>query len=262
MAKRRTTPKTSGRSIVRFDTVGDLIAHCKTPTTPDMYKHHNPASANPSQPWNGNVTLSEAYALAVKGWPEGADMVRERTLSRPAPIAPHWDPVIGDEGDEVCVDRWMGGDPEHWMRLSTTPKTSPATRTLLVNGTCSSGVSAATIIDRGVAVCRVIDAMETAGERCEVWITWALDGEAGITHEVRVKIKVASEPMDMDRVAYWLCHPSAMRRIIIRHIEHVPARSISCSLYGRPCEADPQGGEIYFPQDPDAAIRAANDMAA
>lgn len=195
--------------------------------------------------FHGTKNFEEAVAIARTGWKEGA----EKAVAIGASIAACVRDAINANaatvgydvsGHYVDIGRYLSGEPECFGTViedSDTVK-KPVIK-LVVNLSASCCVSADTLIARGVAVVAAVDVLEAAGRRVEVVAATAHHG-SGKQLEIRVPIKSAGQPLDIDRLAFALAHPSFYRRLIWSVSEQHGVLPSNC----RPASVTPEGDEI------------------
>jgi hypothetical protein len=203
-----------------FDSLADLLAFSGLPPKPGTSR------VRFSSDWAGTKTYEEAVALAVRGWPEGAAKVlairsqldgylRESTSAKSSSFG--YDVV----GDYVDVGRYLTGEPEC---CGVTVQEAECVRQpvikIVVNLAVSSSVDEDAIFLRGAAVLAAVDLLESLGRRVELWgAKGTLRKRDRGTHETHVLLKAASHPVDVDRLAYCLCHRAFIRRILFGVME-------------------------------------------
>lgn len=205
--------------------------------------HRDDESWDLSAGWDG------ACSMALRGWPEGRARFVEGIKFAPhitelgaAPARSH-----GMVGHRESIGRKASGNPCYMVRRGEDVTGGRPIVRLLVSTTASAGVTAETIENRGIAICSVIDQLESMGYQFEVI---AFDGGSTGGHkaEYTVTIKHAGEALDVDRMAFALAHPAFLRRFGFRLREQDtnlwPAFSHG---YGSILEGKPEGGQIYFP---------------
>lgn len=179
-------------------------------------------------PWNGTNTFEQAAKLVKNGWPEGSNMVlsmrasidyavRELVTSRCSNYG------YDISGDFVDVGRFMTGEPECFMKEDGYGSVSKPVIKIIANIGASSSISTDNLIARGVGIVAAVDIMESLGRRVELWIGKSTEyrGEAKMRkHELRVLIKSASQPLDIDRVTFAIAHPACLRRLCFSILEH------------------------------------------
>lgn len=212
----------------------------------------------------GTKTVEEAEGLLAKGWPDGAARIARlrdklNVVVREAAASRVRDTVWGVEGEWCDVGRIALGEPECCARVdSEGDGETGRVVTLRYNRSVSCAVSTEAIEARGVAVLAAIDLIEASGVRCEVIVSFASRGQ-GPNLEANVIAKTADAPVDLDRLAFVLTHPSFFRRIGFAFLEgngHNPGCTFPASLSDvgkRPgtieinelCTAHgPEGGEL------------------
>ena len=175
------------------------------------------------------ATYHEAVDLMANGWPEGAEQARQLSARLMASLsetlsterhAAHWD-VSGDEPD---IDRVLTGEPENMLEFRPEPVPSAGrVAALIVDGSVSIGVAAASLVRIAVLLGALVDALEANGVRVEVEIRYRSEdvakvGGREIDAELSHVLKRAEQPLDLARVVAGF-HPSAFRRVAFRWIE-------------------------------------------
>ena len=221
---------------------------------------NNSASADNSakKKWDMNAGWDGANELASRGWKAGlTKMARVRSLVElpdQSDRSIQAQPFFSDEGDEVDIDRYLAGETECMIQF--TPELTPSygrVAKVIVNLAASCGVDSDTMYRRGAAACILIDALESAGVRCEVWVMPNTEKGRQHTFHSKVLVKRPDEHVEPDRMAFMLAHPAVMRRLGFRLVEQQPPDTwgkITWQGYGRPddiTEAEQQeAGTIYF----------------
>jgi hypothetical protein len=96
----------------------------------------------------------------------------------------------------------------------------------------------------GASVLAVVERLRTAGVSSEVWAVFSQRGGA-TRYQLRVRVQEAGRPVDLDRLAFWLTHPAALRRIAFAIEEMEPTEVVNAVGFKR-------GGNYGFPEtDPD-----------
>lgn len=189
----------------------------------DMTDQERASRRTEDRSWTHTKNFDEAAKLAREGWVEGAnklsasfktldihskEVVRELKMSMVGP-------------GTLDMNRYLMGHPESWVTWPEVEiESDRGVVTILYNGTASAGVSAETMFRKGAIVCALIDLLEQAGRRVELILTLCTErllfrsaktGNPYINTEILVK--AAQDPLDMDRVAFAVAHPSCLRRL-------------------------------------------------
>lgn len=188
--------------------------------------------------WAGSKTYEEAVGYMQRGWPEGAAKVSKvrGSLNRAVETliaAKTQDCMYGVEGDWFDVGRMAEGDPEccgYWDDDGESEKTKIIR--IVANICVSAAVSTQAMYARGAACIAAVDLLESLGYRVELWAGIGCD-RGGERLDSQVLIKASGQPVDTDRLAYVLCHPSFFRRVYFAHMElhrMDPCRCIPCGV--------------------------------
>lgn len=198
-----------------FETFEAFIeAACK----PTSDREHSGRPAGRRE-WYGTETFEEAVSLAKTGWREGAekasalrasiagavnDLIAARTTAYSYDVSGQW----------VDVGLHLSGEPECFGIEDSGEGPRPVVK-LLFNAAASGSVDAGSLIARGVAAVAAIDILESTGRRVEVWLVKGGQRKRGVgTHAIRVLLKKADQPVDVDRIAFALACPACLRRLL------------------------------------------------
>jgi hypothetical protein len=227
-----------------FASVGDRIKAAKR----DRSRLSSATSNHCGLDWYGGVSFEEAVSLAENGWPEGAAKVAKLAASIVSRVTAHATSsstaVQYDvTGQWVDIGLFLSNEPDcfGYECQDESRQAAPVVR-LAFNCSSSASVTAEKLTERGIIAAAAIDVLESAGRRVEVLL---LHGEQYFSGEKQyqsvTRLKDASQPLDIDKVAFALGHAATLRRIGFACAE-VNGLSIgSC----RPC-AVPVDGEAIL----------------
>lgn len=166
-----------------------------------------------------SATFDDAVTLAHDGWMDlRADIdakvstIREdvasvtvNRIARRRAIA----------GGSVNVPRMLMGDPRCMTRnrIEPAPKNGRVVK-VAINGCVSHAVSTDRIVKRGAAVVALVEAIHLAGCNAEVWVTFP-NRVNGHLHHLKVCVKSAEQPLDVNALTFAIAHPGMLRRIVI-----------------------------------------------
>jgi hypothetical protein len=212
----------AGADVATFETWGAFLAQVQKPGTSKWTS----SSEQGNDSWAGTRTFADAVALARNGWKEGESRMRE--LSRKLEVKLIHRIVREDvnydvEGMSFDVARYLEGEPEHWVRMEESTMQADSHRhvKVLVNVAVSCGVNPDVIIARGAAIGALVELLEYAGHRVELWTCDAQsDGTSNPAFFQRyVRVKAYDQPLEPARVAFALAHPARQRRLGFRLME-------------------------------------------
>lgn len=195
----------------------------------------------------GTATYREAQDIAGTGWTAG----RERMAAGLAVLAPADATRMGHRLDVAgaypVAAMAAAGDMQCMVDYGTDFKPRKVHR-IIVNLSASGGVPKEHIEYRGVAICAAVDAIEASDDRCEIVAHFGTSREPDALH-VLITLKDADQPLEIDRLAFALGHPSMLRRLLFRQVELRRTEAQYGSGYGLPVNApaDVTEGCVYFP---------------
>jgi len=204
---------------------------------------------------NGN-TWEATRRFALAGWEQGREKIHRArellALPERAEFAERVLPEYGVAGDEVDVGRFVSGEPE--CMVSFRPSLQRARGKCVrffVNMSVSCGYTEDVITRRGTLVACFVDLLESAGYRVEIWMSFSassttVDRDKNVSVETLVKLKSFDQRLEIDRIAFALCHPCSLRRLGFRAWEKLPLKHFKERIgphYGYPCDARPETAE-------------------
>ena len=208
--------------------------------------------------WDLGVGFSGALKLAEEGWVDGVEEVRrarERlgALVRPRTHQQDFE-MREDGGSFVDVGTYCSGEPECFGNFK--PPERPVKPIKVVVGTSYSWTfTSAEITRRGALIVALIDALEELGYMVECHMESANTGHdygAGV-HCVRALLKATNQSVDVDRLAFWITHPAARRRIGFavneqepRNVRQLFGYGCGGSYYGTPTSLPQEGDDLHF----------------
>lgn len=215
-----------------FDSVGEFIEYVTdTNKKPRAGLHCDSNNPERGGKFFWSESLTDAARLATAGWPEGAQKVAKHRdalagfiAAAAAAKSSRWDWDV--TGHFVDVGRYLSGEPETFgAEFNDGDSVQGKVVSIRFNSCISGSVSVETICARGVAVLVAVDLLESLGIRCEIVVGSAsvqsYPGACGNDRSIsklewNVVVKRAGEPVDLDRLAFAVAHPSFQRRLFFR----------------------------------------------
>jgi hypothetical protein len=201
----------------------------------------------------GTRTWAEAVDLARYGWREGREKLFSLSLKHPPfAIEPVRQAMLDYAGFMPDIPEYLSGNPEHMRDERIIMRQSGNIFRFHLSAQVNANVSAKQLENGGAAVVSLIDAMEASG--CRIELNWIAVSEAakaalpGPSLIVRVRLKEADQPLDMDRLAFWCMHPGATRRMEFAVDERLDVEKWYGGNYGRAI-TDPVGIRQHIPED-------------
>lgn len=207
--------------------------------------------------WHGTENFEEAVKLAETGWEQGTEKCRalaSQFINKVTTLVENWQIPYNVTGSDFDVSLVNQGIPEHWCTLESHLEDGAGTRAVRItlNTSIGGGASAAQYECRGAALVALVECLEFSGIRCEVNLYRYVVGWNSSLYEAKTfcNVKAAEQPLDMDRLAFMLAHPSTNRRLMFAVMEgHAICMNKTDGDYGSPSNPpldDPMRGDIYI----------------
>ena len=185
--------------------------------------------------WSGGA-WEVVREQALRGWPEGVDKVGQLVadIAHLTNFADKPGLVLGEDGAEIDIDRYLQGEPDCWNAWDAKPNAPVQRITCVIS--YHAGINTEVMRMTGATAAAVADSMEQAGIRTELWAMAAIATQKN--YALLVPLKRTQDPLIMDNVAFGMAHPGMFRRITFGMMEHVWRRHGSKGMpgYGRPLE--------------------------
>jgi hypothetical protein len=181
-------------------------------------------SRNGSQRFTNSSSFEETQARYTKGYPDATSKAKAirmkitpylRTVSG---VKPKWQPQRYAGGNFI-LSNYVRGLPEVCNVMTATKSKKFAS--IILNGSASCGVNINTMLARGVAVTCLADVLELNGYRTAIKLVYCATGSS-LQTITSIDIKNFDQPPELDRLAFFLTDPSAMRRLYFSWLENLP----------------------------------------
>ena len=196
----------------------------------------------------------EARHLALYGWKEGLRKIgREvsilQQMARPKPV-----PIVRHDvaGERPNPARAAASVPDSMIHRDRSDEKTRPIITFEYLSAYPAYTDPDTVIRFGAALTVLIDDLEAAGYRVEVIArdeTYPSYYNAP-SLSFAYPVKTAGQAVDLGKLAFWLAHPSALRRIGFSAIERMDYEYAYHNGYGRPhfvTKAEPGVTRIHLP---------------
>lgn len=176
----------------------------------------NASQDDSNNKWAGS-TWDESMKMLLNGWKAGVDKLDVTPLTaiheanRPMPV---WDVA----GSEVDMGAYLAGVPECMTETVRRKRPAPVVR-IGVDKAISCACPAARIENMGRNILLLVEGLRLAGVPAEVWVCQAVmrsawDGGGDNIYDLGICVQEPGRPIDVSTMAYWVGHPSALRRTI------------------------------------------------
>ena len=194
------------------------------------YYHASDEVSSNKDSFTGTHSYEEAEDLLLHGWDEMAKELTEKLGNIKANSNKYKNKTIYNvSGYQACVPRYLQGIPTNMIsnkRIVTKQKVLNITKDFGY----SWKVSSRTIKEESIKVLKLVNQLELQGYRVNLNISCVNKQNGGRTYDcISIRIKNASQKMNIKQMAFPLVHPSMYRRIIFGLTERLP----ECKDYGK-----------------------------
>lgn len=209
----------NGDKMVIFDSIMEVVQfNRKTERTKD-YREYHVSDDKIRTDFAATSSYEEAEDLLLHGW----DSMAEKLTNRLGKVTCKNNgyknkTVYGVQGYQACVPRYLQGMPDS-MISNKCVVTKQKVLDIVKDFGYSGVTSTEKIEEESIKVLKLVNSLESKGYRVNLSITFVSGGRkyTGIV----MKIKNASQRMNIKQMAFPLVHPSMFRRIVFGLIERL-----------------------------------------
>lgn len=199
-------------NIEEFDSAHELVRINKSREVTPQWRGHSLKDDGVSKSFNGVESIDEAYNLLATGW---ADKVDAMTAGLDGVKSVPMQKRVAFRNDVVgfapIVPLAMMNVPHSMINNAMKSVKSKVVKILYSMGD-SCGVSTEQFFERGKKIMQAVISLERNGYRCELYSA-QFYAERGDCDGILVKVKEASQPLDVKRVMFPFTHVSMFRVI-------------------------------------------------
>lgn len=219
--------KFSGKNqAIQFDSLREFYDYlCETPFN-DAFRWAEHSSVTGSQFFTKTKDFDEAVQLFKNGWSDMAGKLVQKLKDIESKTEPTMKPrsKLDVCGYQAVVPLYLQGVPNCMMNKKMVPikqKVITVNKSIDYHG----GVDTEKIIEESIKAMQIIKKLEAQGYRCNLNIVLGSSEGSGKSRKaffIKVRIKSASEKMNISKLAFPLVHPSMLRRLFFRFMEVYP----------------------------------------
>ncbi len=233
----KVTKSSNGFKVVDFASLGEFSNYINSTPTNDAFSGTTLSSEDGSEYFTKTQSFDEAMKLFREGWSvEAQDLVIKLAKAEKKAQAQSVNRRAYDvAGGFVSVPRYIQGKPNCMIRMK---KQQVKQRVIDIYKSIdyTGSTSAERIVEESVKAMQIIKRVESMGIRANLYISMGIQTPSNTYKTiVNVKIKDASEKLNVSKLAFPLAHPSMLRRLEFRFIEVSPFTNSSKFVwnYGR-----------------------------
>jgi len=205
--------KTGEHMLTTFEGAGEL-AHYIATTKPN--KNASQDSRRKSDSWHGGVNYEQASDLAETGWSDAPKLTGSDIANNLRDYAEgqREGTIASVSGAFLDMGAYCSGQPECFQEF--TEVETPRGVVLGVNIGALSDISPTEMTNRGVVLMAIVDELERNGFSVSLEAFWhSRLHKGGGEHwsTLRFPLKRMGERVDENLLAFWACHPAALRQM-------------------------------------------------
>lgn len=216
----------SQTEVIEYDSLKEFYDYlCKTPFN-EAFRWANHSSVSGSENFTKTKSFNEAVELFKSGWSDMASKLVQKIKVAESKTIPTMKQknTLDVCGYQAIVPLYLQGVPNCMVNKKITPVKQKVI-TLNKSIDYSGSTSADTIIDESIKAMQIVKKLESQGYRCNLNIVLGSSEGHGKNKKafyLKIKIKSASEKMNISKLAFPLVHPSMLRRLFFRFMEVYP----------------------------------------
>lgn len=232
----------ANKEVVEFDSLHEFHEYINETPFNDSFRWSRHASVDGDEQFTKTSSFEEAEDLYKHGWSDMAtNLVQKLKVaeSKAQPVMKQKQ-VLGVCGYQAIVPLYLNGCPNNMISKKSVPIKQKVV-TLNKSIGYNAATEADTIIEESIKALQIVKKLEAQGYRCNLNLIVGLcdkfsDGKK--EYYIKIRIKSASEKLNVSKVAFPLVHPSMLRRLVFRFMEVYPkVPKVFTWGYGRPAKS-------------------------
>ena len=219
-----------GNKIVIFNSISEVVKFNRETERTQFYQSYHVSDEVGRYSFTKTNSYEEAEDLLLHGWDEMAEKLTKKVSNVKCQNGYKNKMIYNVQGYQACVPRYLQGMPDS-MISSKRVVVKQKVLNIVKDFGYSGATSTETIERESIKVLKAVNDLESKGYRVNLSIVFVSrnNGYTGI----QVKIKNASQRMNIKQMAFPLVHPSMFRRIVFGLIERLPETECFGYGYGR-----------------------------
>lgn len=188
--------------------------------------------------FSGTSSYEEALDLMTYGWHQEAEILTKALKNKKVNTHERKKMEYNIVGFQASVPRYLQGIPTN-MYNQKSVKQKQKIISLVKNCSYPARVEADDIRKMNINMLHLLKTLESNGYKVNLDYLEAASGSKQ-TLAIRIRLKTANERLNISKLAFPLCHPSMLRRLILRFTEVTPELTDYSFLggYGKPLEGE------------------------
>lgn len=208
-----------GSKIVIFNSISEVVKYNRETERTENYRYYHTSDKTGMYDFTKTNSYEEAEDLLLHGWDSMAEKLTKKVGNVKCKSGYKNKTIYSVQGYQACVPRYLQGIPDNMVSSKKTI-TKQKVLNIVKDFGYNGATSTETIERESIKVLKAVSDLESKGYRVNLSIVF-VSRENGYTG-VQVKIKNASQRMNIKQMTFPLVHPSMFRRIMFGLIERLP----------------------------------------
>lgn len=209
----------NGNKMVMFNSITELVQFNRETKRTQFYKNYHMSDALDRYDFTKTNSYEEAENLLLHGWDEMAEKMTKKINNVKCQNEYKNKTVYGVQGYQVCVPRYLQGMPDSMVSSKRIVEKQKILNIVKDFG-YSGSTSAQTIENESIKVLKTVRDLESIGYRVNLSVAFVSKCREEYV-SLMIKIKNASQRMNIKQMAFPMVHPSMFRRIVFGMIERL-----------------------------------------
>lgn len=209
--------------LTEFNSINEFYEYiCNTPLNEAFRCESYLSSRDNEEMFSGTKSFEEATELLKHGCEDIAKKLNNKLNASKNDIATvkRTKTFYDVQGYQACVPLYLQGVPTNMInKKQVVVKHKVITLTKAI--TYNAFVSKETILEESVKALQLVKKIEAQGTRCNLNIIFSSEKNC-IRIATKIRIKNATEKLNVSKLAFCMVHPSMLRRLLFGYIEVYP----------------------------------------
>lgn len=238
-----------GSKMIIFNSISEVVKFNRETERTEFYKNYHTSDEHGRYDFTRTNSYEEAEDLLLHGWDSMAEKLTKKVGNVKCQNGYKNKMIYSMQGYQACVPRYLQGMPDSMISNKRVVMKQKVLNIIKDFG-YSGATSTETIERESIKVLKAVNDLESRGYRVNLSIVFVSNNRSYTG--VQVKIKNASQRMNIKQMAFPLVHPSMFRRIMFGLIERLPETECFGYGYGRRTEYNQTKhlfkGEYFIPR--------------
>ena len=225
----------NNKYLVEFNSIEEFYKYIKETPINNAFSGRELSSERNGSEFTGTESFDEAVSLLKNGDKDIAKKLTQKIKAKSIGIEHAKKAITTYDvyGYQASVPRYLQGVPTNMINKKVVMQKQ---KVIVINKDVgyAAMIKKEQIIEESVKAFEIIKKIEAQGIRAVLNVIWGVS-EKGKSIVCKIRVKSANERLNISKMAFIMCHPSMLRRILFRFEETYPEFTESFTFgYGYP----------------------------